>query len=99
VRNPVCSYIDSPLSRYPPSAERAQFQDDSASGPFIFDPFRAVRFAKAGGKKAAARAILSELRAFEEALALSDTYTQGLSAIEEVQSPCPLCRQSIASIK
>eukprot|EP00892_Ulva_mutabilis_P012108 jgi/Ulvmu1/926/UM102_0009.1 len=51
--------------------------------PFVFDAFRAVRLAKAHGKRAAARRILVELHAFEAAIELASNYAEGLAVVEE----------------
>lgn len=66
---------------------------DDAPGlhPFVFDAFRAVRLAKAHGKRAAARRILVELHAFEAAIELASSYAEGLAVVEEVQPPLARC--------
>lgn len=67
--------------------------------PFVFDAFRAVRLAKAHGKRSAARRILVELHAFEAAIELASNYAEGLAVVEEVRSCARAVARAVASVR
>jgi hypothetical protein len=75
----VCRYLASEKARWEPA-------EGEHASRFVFDARRAVQLAKRHGKREVGWQLLVEIGAFEEALALSTTYEERVSVIEEVSA-------------